>query len=275
MAKPGLGIDDRQPRRWLRCSRLIQILCIVLLGVAIATTTPSFLWARPVPLSVPLSRVEQVTPGIHPLPPSLVRWQSAQQTGDYFDQIQPVSVGYLVWSQFPIKVFVEPLGALTPGSFESRRARAWINAMQAAIAEWNVYLPLQQISQADEANITIWRQTPPLRLETTKTGLQVPRARTAETRFELYNEPGPEPNLAVRFTIQIRPNQPDLYTLATARHELGHALGLWGHSTQPSDALYFAQVRQPPPISDRDVNTLKRIYQQPTRLGWRDLTLLR
>jgi predicted Zn-dependent protease len=31
---------------------------------------------------------------------------------------------------------------------------------------------------------------------------------------------------------------------------------------------YFSQVRNPPPISPRDVNTLKRIYQQPTSLGW-------
>lgn len=274
MAKPGLGMYDRQPRRWLRFGRLMQLLCIVFLGLAIATTAPSFLWARP----VPLSRVEQVTPRIHPLPPSLVRWQSARQPGDYFDQIQPVSVGYLVWSQFPIQVFVEPLGTVTPGSFESRRALAWIEAMQAAIAEWNVYLPLQQVAQADGADITVWRQAPPLRLEKTNktnTGAPVPRARTAETRFELYETPGPTPALAARFTIQIRPNQPDLYTLATARHELGHALGLWGHSTQPSDALYFAQVRQPPPISDRDVNTLKRVYQQPTRLGWRDRAFLR
>jgi predicted Zn-dependent protease len=32
--------------------------------------------------------------------------------------------------------------------------------------------------------------------------------------------------------------------------------------------MYFSQVREPPPISARDINTLKRIYQQPTRLGW-------
>lgn len=267
MAKPRPELRDRQSKRWyrLRLNRLTQLLCILCLGLAIATTTATFLRAQP----LPLSRVEQVSPQIHPLPPSLVQWQDARQTGDYFDQIQPVSVGYLVWSQFPIKVFVEPLGAVVPGSFESRRAQTWINAMQTAIAEWNVYLPLQQVSQADQADVAIWRQAPSLRLETTNNGVRIPRARTAETRFELYDTPGPEPELAVRFTIQIRPNQPDLYTLATARHELGHALGLWGHSPQPSDALYFAQVRQPPTISARDVNTLKRIYQQPTRLGWR------
>jgi hypothetical protein len=32
--------------------------------------------------------------------------------------------------------------------------------------------------------------------------------------------------------------------------------------------MYFAQVRTPPVISARDINTLKRVYQQPTQLGW-------
>ncbi|XTZ12993.1 MAG: peptidase, partial [cyanobacterium endosymbiont of Rhopalodia inflata] len=36
-----------------------------------------------------------------------------------------------------------------------------------------------------------------------------------------------------------------------------------------TDALYFSQVRSLSPISVRDVNTLKKIYQQPTRLGWK------
>ncbi|MFN4955672.1 MAG: peptidase, partial [Aphanizomenon sp.] len=32
--------------------------------------------------------------------------------------------------------------------------------------------------------------------------------------------------------------------------------------------MYFSQVRNPPFISVRDVNTLKRVYEQPTGLGW-------
>jgi predicted Zn-dependent protease len=69
-------------------------------------------------------------------------------------------------------------------------------------------------------------------------------------------------------TIQLSPDQSDRYTLATARHELGHALGIWGHSPLETDAMYFSQVRDSPEISIRDVNTLKHIYEQPTRLGW-------
>jgi len=69
-------------------------------------------------------------------------------------------------------------------------------------------------------------------------------------------------------TIYIRPDQAIEYLQAAARHELGHALGIWGHSPQPTDALYASQVRNPAKISARDLNTLKRVYEQPTRLGW-------
>ena len=49
---------------------------------------------------------------------------------------------------------------------------------------------------------------------------------------------------------------------------LGHALGIWGHSSDSRDALYGAAVANPPAISPRDRNTLVKIYEQPTRLGW-------
>ncbi|MFM6629640.1 MAG: hypothetical protein ACKPI8_08710 [Microcystis panniformis] len=63
-------------------------------------------------------------------------------------------------------------------------------------------------------------------------------------------------------------NLADRSALAAARHELGHALGIWGHSPLGTDVMYFAQTRDIPPISSRDVNTLKKVYQQPTKLGW-------
>ncbi len=200
----------------------------------------------------------------HPFPPSLAAWRTTElralppsspspttePPGDYFEQIQPTEVGYLVWSQFPITVYIDP-----PNVPE---AQAWMAAAQQAVAEWQAYLPLELVTQAETADITIQATRP----------IERPgqRVRAAETSYELYIDS--ENHLAHRCTVIVRPTQVPKFVLATLRHELGHALGIWGHSPVATDALYFAQVAEPPLISARDVQTLIQVYQQPTRLGW-------
>lgn len=219
---------------------------------------------------------------VHPLPPMLAAWQDATQAGDYFDQVKPLQVGALVWSQFPVKIYVEALNlsaapvSTLPSSvslLKNAQAAEWAQAVASAVTEWNRYIPLTLVDEPQQADITIWRSQPPLRIDRRS---QEPkpwdrnyRARSAETRYELYIDRSQQPALlAHRCTILLRPSQTQQYIQAAARHELGHALGIWGHSPMPTDALYFSQVRNPAVISARDINTLKRIYQQPTRLGW-------
>jgi predicted Zn-dependent protease len=194
----------------------------------------------------------------HPLPPTLIQWQDNTNSGDYFSQVKPSQVGYLVWSKFPVQVYVEP-----PSSINNQQAEAWVNAVVQAVKDWNAYLPLEITKNPEGADITIVRKAPPLR---TSPNNKIIRARSAQTTYELYVN---QNNLlSHRFKILLSPSQVDNYLTAAARHELGHALGIWGHSPLQSDALYFSQVRNPPPISSRDVNTLKRVYEQPTSLGW-------
>ena len=207
-------------------------------------------------------------PQVHPLPQFLEDWQDRSNSGNYFKQIESTPLGYLVWSQFPVKVYVEE-SISKENTAANRRFQQWTAAVRKAIAEWNVYFPLSEVRQ-DTADIVVLRSQPEREVKLNPdTGLfDIPRAIAAQTNYEFYLTDEPA-KIALRMTVQVGSNFARESLLATIRHELGHALGIWGHSPAESDALYFSQVKEPPPISPRDINTLKKIYQQPTKLGWK------
>ena len=206
---------------------------------------------------------------IHPLPVALEKWQDKNNSGDYFNQVKSTPLGYLVWSQFPVTVYVQQPVSVTDSAAD-RRFQQWVAAVEKAIAQWNEYLPLKIISESETADIVILRSQPERKAQLNpNTGLyDIPRAVTAETKYKFYLQKDSS-LVAHKMTVQISSNFTGVSLLATARHELGHALGIWGHSPEEGDALYFSQVSNPPQISTRDINTLKKIYQQPTRLGWK------
>ncbi|WP_019505749.1 hypothetical protein [Pleurocapsa sp. PCC 7319] len=209
------------------------------------------------------------SPQVHPLPESLANWQDKSNSGNYLDRVESTPLGYLVWSKFPVTVYVQqPITVQDTAA--AQRFRQWRLAVQKAIAEWNVYFPLQEISERESADIIILRSQPDREVKLNRdTGLyDIPRAVAAETDYKFYLRKNPT-LIAHRMTVRVSPSSAGASLLATIRHELGHALGIWGHSPEKSDALYFSQVRDPLPISPRDINTLKKIYQQPTRLGWK------
>lgn len=46
----------------------------------------------------------------------------------------------------------------------------------------------------------------------------------------------------------------------TTLHEIGHALGLEGHSTNPRDIMYYAAASGQHGLTARDMNTIQRLY---------------
>lgn len=207
---------------------------------------------------------------VHPLPASLAKIPVQKKVDDYFDQVQSTPLGYLIWSEFPIKVYLDRPPKPSNSSASYQRFQQWTESVLQAIAEWNVYLPLKEVSDPKQADIVIQRIEPPLGTTVNpETGqIQIPRARTAQTRYQFYLSESSHPTIRNRMTIQIKPGLSQASALAAIRHELGHALGIWGHSPDENDIMFYAQTKKTAPISIRDVNTLIKVYQQPTRLGW-------
>lgn len=48
---------------------------------------------------------------------------------------------------------------------------------------------------------------------------------------------------------------------AIAVHEMGHAIGLRGHSPNPDDIMFYSKTRQQNTLSQRDINTIGMLYK--------------
>jgi predicted Zn-dependent protease len=203
----------------------------------------------------------------YPLPASLENWQQ-DNVDNYFAEIKPHLVGYLLWLDFPIKVYLESPSENLPES-SYLKFQTWQQLAEKALDIWQTYLPLTRVLEEKEADILIYRRQPPLKSKLNpETGLyDLPRAKAATTTVKFYLSETQPQQLKQRMIIEINPHQTDDYLLANITHELGHALGIWGHSPEKTDVMYHSHTREIPQLSARDISTLKLIYQQPTRLG--------
>lgn len=205
------------------------------------------------------------------LPSTLQPSAYLPKAGDYYNAVAQASAG-LQFSRLPVKIF---LGSLPQG---------WQTAIRQALDGWVKVFPLKEVPSREGADIVLsWaastkeshragRENDWAQVERKEDGTIAKRTKIAFVDLDSSGHWSEEQKLA------------------TVLHELGHALGIQGHSDKPRDVM-FGTIRDvqievtpggpfsPPDIgpapwnmslprnpSQRDVNTLIRLYNSPSPL---------
>lgn len=178
---------------------------------------------------------------------ALLRIPYDKSAGDYFDRITTfVNNTTARWTHFPVRVRLP----------EDATAE-WKKLMEPGIEKWGKFIPLKTASRQEAADI-----------EVSFVNHLVPRV-LGVTRLSVTNGHMKVAIYMLRPTYY--PQVPAKTLAAAFLHELGHAVGIFGHSDKPGDAMYTFEVassgsgkltqEKPGLISSRDVNTLKHIYE--------------
>ena len=212
----------------------------------------------PEPSLPPLGPIAALAPS----PRELGRWKYDEEVGDFFSQVNDATTflsgaetlegSYIRFVAFPVRVFIQKDNEL------------WYEAIERAVEDWSNYIPLKLVRRVEDADISIFYE------ENIASDPGNANLRTGgEARPNLYADP--QGNLGYRVNVAIAGYQTLRQISTVARHEIGHALGLWGHSPIGSDLMSaVGRARRGgayAEISPHTLNTLKRIYEQPTPIG--------
>lgn len=157
-------------------------------------------------------------------------------------------------------VWLEPARGVRPDRWERR----WLQAVGAALATWGQVVPIVRVDDPDRAQVRLERRRPPLRQLASGWRASNGRSLLQVVEVQRLDRWRLEPQVTVLVSPELR--GPVLQ--ATALHELGHAFGLWGHSSDAGDVMAVHQGREPLlQLSERDRLTLQWLHQQPTRFG--------
>jgi predicted Zn-dependent protease len=179
----------------------------------------------------------------------------------------------LRWMTSPVNIYVQTDDAL--GLNDS--------VIRQALEAWQSSVAITRVAKAQDADIVVETSLPgpskgPVTYPVFQAGNTANKMRTIMLiNLTQYRQLGPLPLAASRLQ-------------AALTHQLGHALGLWGHSTQPTDIMYPGEAIEahdlpdswsttkasPVPVykaigsrsvmpSPRDTATLQRIYTRPGR----------
>jgi len=205
------------------------------------------------------------------VPTSLQPSAYVPKAGDYYQEVAQSSAG-LQFSNFPVKVFVGNV------------PEEWQRTIREAIDDWNRVLPLKEVASREGADIVVdWGTSVK---ESHRAGWE--RDWVQEEQEGTHTKRTKVAFIGLDASHRWSEDQ----RRSTVAHEIGHALGIQGHSGSPRDVMFSAvqeilniardwgpipspsAVELPPPPSQkpsqRDINTLLRLYNTPgflPRLG--------
>ena len=184
--------------------------------------------------------------------------QASGQRPGYASSIATTSLGPPVLKHWC--VWVQPAAATPANRWDQR----WLDQVSSALTTWGALVPLTLVDSPDQANVLIYRQRPARRQVA-----GVWRASNGRTQLQVVDvQRQGRRRLEPLVKVMVSPGLRAEALQATALHELGHAFGLWGHSSVPTDVLAISQGERPVLVpSERDRLTLTWVMQQPTRFG--------
>ena len=188
---------------------------------------------------------------------ALERQPPGQRPG-YASSIATTSLGPPVLKHWC--VWVQPAAATPANRWDQR----WLDQVSSALTTWGALVPLTLVDSPAQANVLIHRQRPARRQVA-----GVWRASNGRTQLQVVDvQRQGRRRLEPLVKVMVSPGLRAEALQATALHELGHAFGLWGHSSVPTDVLAISQGEHPVLApSERDRLTLAWVMQQPTRFG--------
>ena len=188
---------------------------------------------------------------------ALERQPPGQRPG-YASSIATTSLGPPVLKHWC--VWVQPAAATPANRWDQR----WLDQVSSALTTWRALVPLTLVDNPEQANVLIHRQRPARRQVA---GLW--RASNGRTQLQVVDvQRQGRRRLEPLVKVMVSPGLRAEALQATALHELGHAFGLWGHSSVPTDVLAISQGERPVLVpSQRDRLTLAWVMQQTTRFG--------